>query len=213
MAIILLAAASAVIIPALRSRYLLNMARRAATELWIDIENRRPEAGWSSNAPDTLQGLLEAGWIDQIPINPYTGKPIRNISPGAMPSPGDITYTPMDCTYTFALGKPSETGRNSAFFIVYGPQGTGVDVVTVRWHSQGKFLVTDDLNSDGESDEIILAYTGYGARASSGPPDYLFDISASYVDLNVLIEDWRERTGDKTPFKPIAGFVRKVGQK
>ena len=56
-----------------------------------------PETGentYPNTYPDSLDILVEEGYLESMPINPYTGEPIRVIEEGTEGSLGDITYKP-----------------------------------------------------------------------------------------------------------------------
>ncbi len=44
--------------------------------------------------PGSLHDLIEEGYLDEMPLNPYTGQPIRVLEPGDEGSLGDVFYKP-----------------------------------------------------------------------------------------------------------------------
>lgn len=78
-------------------------------------------ATWQSDhhhesVPDHLVDLVRQGYISQLPTNPYTGRPIREVALNGEAHPGDVTYLPV---YNLA---PDEYAYASSFGLFgYGP--------------------------------------------------------------------------------------------
>jgi hypothetical protein len=46
--------------------------------------------------PPTIQVLVDEGYLDGLPLNAFTGQPMRAIKPGERRTRGDFSYQPMD---------------------------------------------------------------------------------------------------------------------
>jgi len=75
---------------------------------------------WDADAefvvPATLDEVIQQGYLASMPINPYTGQPMRCIAWGDPPTRGDVTYLRVYTT------KSTPTDEWYAI-IVYGPKG------------------------------------------------------------------------------------------
>jgi hypothetical protein len=45
--------------------------------------------------PSSIDELVKGGYLAQLPINPFTDQPMRQIQPGDTPFSGEFTYTPV----------------------------------------------------------------------------------------------------------------------
>jgi hypothetical protein len=64
--------------------------------------------------PSCLEDLITAGVLSQLPINPYTDRPIEKAVPGLPPDPGTYVYAPV-------VAHPEDPQEYE--LIIYGPLG------------------------------------------------------------------------------------------
>lgn len=62
--------------------------------LMLAIERYSIDEPLGSYYPNTIEEVVRKGYLPSIPINPYSGKPMREIRPGDPASAGDFSYLP-----------------------------------------------------------------------------------------------------------------------
>jgi hypothetical protein len=103
-------------------RFAEAMDTRVAPIIWAINDSR---GHWGTDEiPNDFSALIEKHPIDRMPLNIYTGQPMRCIPLGAAQSPGDFTFLSANLTYpTYLSGSSKETWvtRHCGFYlIVYG---------------------------------------------------------------------------------------------
>lgn len=112
-------------------------AKRRAHEIQIAVERWGVDA--QGGVPATLDELVQQGYLESVPINPYTKRALRCIPWGDPPSAGDVTYLPV-----FTAGNDQHYG--GYVLIVYGP----------------RCYAGEDIDGDGTKDQVLACLSGSG---------------------------------------------------
>jgi hypothetical protein len=89
--------------------------KQALHTIQLAVERYATDRNWTY--PKTIDEVVAAGYMPQLPINPFTDQPMRNISPGDVPFEGEFTYKPViqdgEATgyelYCYGSAKPTGT--------------------------------------------------------------------------------------------------------
>jgi len=97
---------NAIVIPVHRA----NMAAEAKRNLHsVQLAVERYAVDTDGSYPTRVTQTLEAGYLDALPTNPYTGQPMRELRLGDPPSQGDFYYLPFGPARAQASATPGST--------------------------------------------------------------------------------------------------------
>lgn len=60
----------------------------------IQLAVERYAVDFEGDYPYDINELVKAGYIDEFPVNPFSGMPMQACPPGSEPPPGDFIYEP-----------------------------------------------------------------------------------------------------------------------
>ena len=81
----------AVWVPSCQYESRMNQARRNMHLIQLGLERFAVDSP-GSVYPASIDELLEAGYLEQMPVNPFTGQPMRCVPPDGEHGHGDFSY-------------------------------------------------------------------------------------------------------------------------
>lgn len=109
----------------------------------VETDEETGKETYPGDYPATLDDLVEFGYLEKIPINPYTGEPMRVLAEGEEGSLGDIMYVPR----TTCCADDSESESEDQKYSYYILKSWHITGVLTRDGWDKSFESYDDIDS------------------------------------------------------------------